>query len=172
MINTPNSPTNSQPCQNWREFIITRILGFNGRTVGSLRPKELEALILWLGKLRSEWDQADQELRDHYWAIRSRFEAEGIPLPPSVTQTLSPQPSSQPNWREFVITCIEGFQGRNLGSLSIPELRSLAPWYETNVPAAAVDSDIKAHCVAIAARVQYELAARAQSQSSGPTKSD
>jgi hypothetical protein len=60
---------------DWRNFPITRIKPFAGRTVGSLTPEEFAPLCqnAWLAKAREQWDHLDVECRAHYYAITARI---------------------------------------------------------------------------------------------------
>jgi hypothetical protein len=58
---------------DWRNFPITRIRFFAGRTLGSLTPNEFKGLQSWLARVREKWDALDEDIKAHYNAIMQRI---------------------------------------------------------------------------------------------------
>src|ERR1700751_3630477 len=58
---------------DWRNFPITRIRFFAGRTLGSLTPSEIRGLQPWLARVREKWDALDEDIKAHYNAIMQRI---------------------------------------------------------------------------------------------------
>jgi hypothetical protein len=54
---------------DWRNFPITRIRFFAGRTLGSVTPNEFRGLQGWLTRVREKWDAQDEDIKAHYNAI-------------------------------------------------------------------------------------------------------
>lgn len=76
---TPPPP----PPTDWRNFVISRIEVFQGRTVGSLTEGEMGSLRSWLERAEKAWGSLDAGLKAHYIALRDRLQWEAS-QPPAV----------------------------------------------------------------------------------------
>jgi hypothetical protein len=72
----PPPPPPAVIAEDWREFQITRIELFMGRTVESLTKAEMIGLKPWLEKVAKAWGNVDENLKSHYKAIKARADAD------------------------------------------------------------------------------------------------
>jgi hypothetical protein len=79
-----------------RQFEITRISVFKGRTVESLSPEELRALDPWMQRVKECWLKVDREIKFHYVALKNAREAAGLPVTQTPPQPHLPEPGDAP----------------------------------------------------------------------------
>lgn len=69
----PPTPVPPPPPEDWRNFVITRLTAFQGRTVGSLTGPEINGFEDWLKKVATSWGAIDADLKNHFLALRERL---------------------------------------------------------------------------------------------------
>jgi hypothetical protein len=75
---SPQSPEEIRG--DWRNFSLSRLKFLRDRTLGSLSETEFQGLITspLLGRIRTHWNEADDEIRALYHAIMQRIEYERL----------------------------------------------------------------------------------------------
>lgn len=121
---------------DWPNYIVRRIRIFENRRVGSLTASELKGLSPWLVNVQKNWHRADEELRAHFVAIQQAIEqASRVERVGEEQQSLATpqkheneelerklQEEVQSDWRNLLIGCIEGLNGKTVGALNLSEL--------------------------------------------------